>query len=299
MRYRRLGKTEFMVSEVSFGAHVDQVNVQDEKRRAEQIRAGIEAGINLFDIYDHSGYKQWEPMSRLLWPTRDRVIISLCTVWDAGKVMEEVDYALKVFRTDRIDLYRYLPGKDEQENEQRLSTLLKAKEQGKVKAVGAVVHVPSETRALLNKHSDDIEFLMAPIAFCFRKALSERRPIARKIREHGIGLIAMKALCSHADDRGSGTHLLQLPPPSVEPSHIASRSMNLGKLAIQALLESDLVDSVMPTMNSVEEVLADVQASGAGPLTEDERHFLNHYWLELQRKGKEFLGPHQWMWNWR
>ena len=61
-----------MVPEVSFGAHLDEVDVKDERRRAEQIIAGIDGGISLFDVCDHSGYRQWEPMSRLLYTVRMR-----------------------------------------------------------------------------------------------------------------------------------------------------------------------------------------------------------------------------------
>ncbi|MEM3047196.1 MAG: aldo/keto reductase, partial [Candidatus Bathyarchaeia archaeon] len=216
MRYRRLGRTGLVVSEVSFGAHMDEVNVKDEKRRAEQVTAGLEHGINLFDIYDHSGYKQWAPMSRLLQPIRDKVVISLCTVWDADKVLDEVDYALKVFRTGYIDLYRFVLGKNREENEGRLYALLKAKEEGKVKAVGAAVHVPSETLAALRKHGEELDFLMAPVAYCFRRAVREKSLIAREVRDHGVGIVAMKPLWSHTDDRGAGSHMFHLSAPAVQ-----------------------------------------------------------------------------------
>ena len=58
MQYRRLGKSGILVSEVSFGSHLKRHNVEDPEGRRRQIETGIEKGINLFDIYEHS-YKQY------------------------------------------------------------------------------------------------------------------------------------------------------------------------------------------------------------------------------------------------
>jgi len=82
MRYRTLGKTGISVSEVSFGSHLKRVNVENPERRRKQIELGIEKGINLFDIYEHS-YKQYAPMSEALGGVRDEVVLSLVTVWRA------------------------------------------------------------------------------------------------------------------------------------------------------------------------------------------------------------------------
>ncbi|MEM2926384.1 MAG: aldo/keto reductase [Candidatus Bathyarchaeia archaeon] len=299
MLYRHLGKTGILVSEVSFGAHLDKANIANEERRAEQIMVAIENGINLFDIYDHSGYKQWEPMSRLLHPIRDEVLISLCTVWDSRKVSEEIDYALKVFKTDRIDLYRFVyhwMDEGKEENERRISSLIEAKRKGKVVAIGVAVHRPSETVDALRRYGEILDFIMAPLAYCFRKAISQEGGIAPKIRAYGLGLIAMKPLCGHGETGGS--HLLSLTPPAEKVSILKAKGLSLGKAAIKALLQSDLVSTVMPTMNSVEEVLDNAGASGSGPLSKEEEFLLDLYWKELEKRGKGALGPQHWLWNW-
>jgi aryl-alcohol dehydrogenase-like predicted oxidoreductase len=302
MLYRRLGKTGILVSEVSFGAHLNKTNIEDQNRRARQIHAAIENGINLFDIYDHSGYKQWEPMSRLLHPIRDEVIISLCTVWESSRVSEEIEYALKVFRTDCIDLYRFVyhwMDEGAKENERRIRSLLDAKRKGKVKAVGVAVHRPSETLDVLRRYGESLDFIMAPVAYCFRRAISQDGEIAPSIRRYGLGLIAMKPLCGHEEQGGS--HLLSLNPSlsTEEASILKAKGISLGRAAIKALLESDMVSTVMPTMNSVEEVLDNVKASGLGPLSKDEEHLLDLYWRELEKRGKDALGSQHWLWNWR
>ncbi|MEW6756366.1 MAG: hypothetical protein AB1505_36150, partial [Candidatus Latescibacterota bacterium] len=142
MGYRTLGATGIRVSEVAFGSHLKRCNVEDPVRRREQIRVGIEHGINLFDIYEHS-YQQFAPMSETLAPVRDEVVISLVTVWRAAdEVLDEVEYALRVFRRERIDLFRVVLGDNWDDGEQRLEALARARQQGKVHAIGAVMHYP-------------------------------------------------------------------------------------------------------------------------------------------------------------
>lgn len=269
-RYRSLGRTDLSVSEVSFGAHLSQVNILDKERRFRQIEAALENGINLFDVYDHGGYRQWEPMSVWLRPVRDRVLISLCAVWDPEKVLEEVDYALNVFRTDHIDLYRYLISGNSEQDEMRLSALLKAKAAGKIRAVGAVCHVPSQTLKALRKHRHELEFFMVPASFCFPSALSAKTAIGRLLMDLGIGIIAMKPFAGHTGD-GPG-HLFELAAALPELQALVRNGLTLGRIGIKALLQYPSVSTVMPTMNDTEEVLENVRASEAGKLTEEEVH---------------------------
>jgi len=152
-------------------------------------------------------------MSKLLHPIRDQVIISLCTVWDSEKVEDEVNYALEIFKTDYIDLYRFVLTGNIKENEKRLSALLKLKREGKIRAVGAAVHVPSQTLSALKKYPEKLDFLMIPISYCFPRAISEGEPIAEQIRKYEIGVIAMKPLCGEYEQGGS--HLLRIKPSSL------------------------------------------------------------------------------------
>ena len=66
--------------------------------------------------------------------------------------------------------------------------------------------------------------------------------------------------------------------------------MSLGNLAVKYLLQFDMVSTVLPAVNSVEEVLENCRASGDGPLTEDEGRFLEIYRKESERAFQELLG---------
>jgi len=296
--YRRLGRTGILVSEISFGAHLKQVNIVDRDRRYRQIQVALENGINLFDIYDHSGYKQWEPMSEWLQPVRDSVLISLCTVWNPDKVLDEVDYALKVFRTDHIDLYRFVISENAEENGKRLHALLQAKAEGKIQTVGGVCHVPSLTVKALKDYPIELEFLMLPATFCFPRALSQKTRIGHLINQLDTGVIVMKPFTGHVGD--APAHLFELNPRDPELEDLKRKGLRLGKAILKALLQYPLVSTVMPSMDEVEEVLENVSASGAGALTGEEERLLEGYRRELFSKDpKTVLKEHRWMWNWR
>ena len=97
MKYRMLGKTGISVSAIGFGSHVNAQNRNNPATRMAQIHKGLEQGINLFDIYDHS-YHQFDLMSEVLGPVRQDVVISLVSVGPASQVMQEIEVALNTFR---------------------------------------------------------------------------------------------------------------------------------------------------------------------------------------------------------
>ena len=298
MRYRELGRTGIRVSEISFGSHLKRCNIEDLERRRRQIEVGIEKGINLFDIYEHS-YEQFVPMSKALEYAKDEVIISLVTVWrEADEVMDEVEYALKVFRRDAIDLFRVvLSKKDRDDIEQRLQTLVIAKEQGKIRAIGGVVHYPEDFLEALDRYSDVLEYMMAPASFYAPLLIREDGDLVPAIKKHRIGIVAIKAMGA-ADQKGG--YIFKLTPGGRGFEALKKKGLNTGKLAIKYLLQSDVVSSVMPAMNSVEEILENVQASGDGPLTEEEEAFLQIYREEGDRMFPKIL-PEQdyWITPWR
>ena len=82
MVYRELGKTGIKVSQLGFGSHLSKENLKDEKRRDRQIQEGLENGINLFDIYDHSIFHQFRPMAKSLAGKRQDAVLSLVSVTD-------------------------------------------------------------------------------------------------------------------------------------------------------------------------------------------------------------------------
>lgn len=296
MRYRVLGKTGITVSEVGFGSHLKKFNVDNPEHRRKQMEVGIEKGINLFDIYEHS-YKQFDPMSVALDYVRDEAVISLVTVWRAvDEVMDEVEYALRVFKRDYIDLYRVvLGGRDD--SEPRLTKLMKAKEQGKIRAVGGVVHYPEHLLEALSEYPDILEYMMVPASFCAPLLICEERELVPAIRKSNVGIIAMKPMGAADEEVG---YIFRLNPKGEAIETLRKKGLSIGKLTIKYLLQSDVIASVLPAMNSVDEVLENVQASGDGPLTPDEEKFLQIYREEAERTFGQILPENDyWITPWK
>ena len=295
MQYRILGRSGISVSEVSFGSHLRRSNIENPRLRRAQIHAGLERGINLFDIYEHS-YSQFAPMSEALDSVRNQVVISLVTVWRAAdEVMEEVEYSLRVFKRERIELYRVYFSGNWEDSEQRMAALGKAKEQGKIQAIGGVVHSPEVLLESLRRYPQ-LEYLMAPACFCATRLIHDG-VLVSEIRKAGVGVIAMKPMGA-AD--GEGGYVFKLNPSGREIEALRARVSSLGRLAVKYLLQSNVVASVLPAMNSVEEVLENAGASGDGPLSENEARFLRIYREEADRSFPSMLPENDyWITPWK
>ena len=98
------GKTGIKVSRFGFGSHLKKELIADPEYRDKMIKRGFEGGINIFDVYDHSGYKQFEPMGKSLRDFRKEAVVSLCIVKNENEMQAEIDDALNKFFTDYIDL---------------------------------------------------------------------------------------------------------------------------------------------------------------------------------------------------
>jgi len=197
MVYRKLGKTGLDVSLLSFGSHTDPkdrvkagpaktvLTAPGQARRDRILCRAFDLGVNLLDVFASEG--QWEPAARLLRGRRDKVLVSLAHEVTA----QEVDRAAKLF--GHVDLYRFHAPDLGDGVLHNWDTLRKAKEAGKVRAIGIATHIESTmTRAL--DELDDLDFIYFPYNFIHARAdysLFLPRAISKQ-----VGLIAMKPLAS-------------------------------------------------------------------------------------------------------
>ena len=312
MKYRKLGQTGMTVSEISFGSHLHAANRADPEGRAAQIHRGLELGINLFDIYEHT-YGQFAPMSQLLRPVRQDVLISLTSV--TGKIMAEVESSLTTFATDTIDLYRVYAGDNATDASMdalgaRLSVLRQAKEQGKIRAFGVSGH---DQRMLVSAlhHYPELDYILFPYNFRHRRldpvdepAPAHSQPagagfrdctavpcpdpgFAAAVSEHGVGLIAMKPF--------AGGGLLRLKPadPRLEP--LADAGVSLPQAALKFILQTPRIACTIPAMNSIAEVEENVAAVHGGGLSEPQGQYLEIYDEAAEQSDGEYL-PDKYRW---
>jgi len=326
MKYRMLGKTGISVSALGFGSHVDQGNINDRPTRMAQVRKGLELGITLFDIYEHS-YQQFSLMSEVLGPVRQDVVISLVSMWSASQVMDEIDFALETFDTDVIDMYRIYTSISSNRNdiENRIQTLQRAKEQGKVRAIGLTAHDQEMLVEMLRTYPE-LDYLFFPYNFRHQrfspvtsvhasswgelKAGMAPLPVpktaaqdcvfvpcpdpefANLVRERGVGLIAIKPF--------GGGGLLNLKPDDADLEPLKGVEATLPQAALKFILGASEISSTIPAMNSIAEVEENVGAVQGDGLSQAEAQLLQIYADAAEKSGGKYLPEkYQWLEEWK
>lgn len=199
MVYRRLGRTEMDVSLLAFGSHTDPAdrvptapprkNVlteQGQARRDRIITRAFDMGVNLLDVYEEEG--QWEPAARLVKGRRNKVLISLAS----ENPYLDPERAFKLF--GHADLYRLQAQQLNRQTLEDWDRLRKAKEAGKIRAIGLASHDERFLTTALDE-LEDIDFIFFPYNFVHARGgdYSQFLPVAM---QRGVGLIAMKPLAS-------------------------------------------------------------------------------------------------------
>jgi len=294
MVYRPLGKTGINVSLLGFGSHLSKENLKDKKRRDRQIQEGIENGINLFDIYDHSVYHQFEPMSKSLSGKRQKVIISLVAVEE--DVRAEIEGALRIFKTDYIDLYRivYRDSDNYTKGDDDLNILFKMKEEGKIRAVGVVAH--DESGVLYAVENTPVDYIMIPLNFHHNKAWAvDTQDTYSKViplcREKKIGILGIKPM--GGDPMVAYAQYLGILSPDY-------RGHSFPKAAFRYLWQNEDVSSILPSLNTVGELWDALDSLWHPAFTKEDRDVLK----KLSKKADKTLGSYlpqkyKWMENWR
>ncbi len=197
MTYRRLGNTGMDVSLLAFGSHTDPADripvrpgkttltVKGQAKRDRIIAAAFDRGINLLDVYESEG--QWEPAARIVKGRRDKVLVSLAHEITPG----DIDDACRLF--GHVDLYRFHTADIDDKTLENWDLLRRAKEAGKIRAIGIASHIERTMLAALNE-LEGLDYLFFPYNFIHARAdYSQFLPAAI---EKNVGLIGMKPLAS-------------------------------------------------------------------------------------------------------
>jgi aryl-alcohol dehydrogenase-like predicted oxidoreductase len=186
------------VSLLAFGAHKERGGPNEQwqegsplqNRRNRRISKAIDLGVNLFDVYGD----QYAPVAKLIKPKRDKLLIASLLQSRTFVGQQNIDRVAKTFG-GYIDLYRI---RCETVNFdynllEQWDVLRRAKEAGKIRAIGIVCHLEGPMMTAL-KELEGLDYLVLPYNFIHAKAgYAEFLPAAAK---RDIGLIGIKPLAS-------------------------------------------------------------------------------------------------------
>jgi uncharacterized protein len=207
---RKLGRTGEAVTMLGIGGfHVGWTSARD---ASEIIEAALEGGIRFFDTAENYQNGESERRYGLHLTPKYREHIFLMTkthAFDAKTAREHLEGSLRRMKTDYLDLWQLHSLRGPDDVDQRLQagvleTVMKAREEGKVRFAGFTGH--SNPEALLRildqtADSDPFDACLMPVNVIDPSYHSFTGQVLPRLLQRRIGLLAMKTL---ADGRFFG-----------------------------------------------------------------------------------------------
>jgi aryl-alcohol dehydrogenase-like predicted oxidoreductase len=147
LRYRKLGSSDLVVSEISLGTWLSYGEGEVRARHVACVRRALDLGINLFDTANVYGWGEAERLlaEALKGVPRDRYLLAT-KLWgpmndaDRGlsraQVFKQIDGSLQRLRTDYVDLYQCHRYDEETPLAETMEALSEVVRQGKVRFLG-------------------------------------------------------------------------------------------------------------------------------------------------------------------
>jgi predicted aldo/keto reductase-like oxidoreductase len=164
---RRYGRTDEQLSIIGFGGILVMNTTHQEA--ANYVAKAVERGVNYFDVAPSYGNAQ-DCLGPALKPHRQKVFLACKTLKrDAAGATAELAASLKTLQTDHFDLYQLHALTKVEEVEQvfapggAMETVLKAKQDGKVRHIGFSAH--DEKTALAAQDRFDFDSILFPLGF--------------------------------------------------------------------------------------------------------------------------------------
>jgi predicted aldo/keto reductase-like oxidoreductase len=289
---RSLGKTGIQVSMLGFGSHLSKECQANPKLRDRMIKAAYDGGINFFDVYDHSGFKQFEPMGKSIEGFRKNVVVSVCIVQPVEKMQEEIDGALVKFRTDYIDCYRMYGNVSE-----RIPIFEKNKKAGKIRSIGVVFHNAEEMKKSLDPFGDVLDYVMMPFNFHHNNGYfvdpknygdNDYTALIPRCEKMGLGIMGIKPMGSD--------HMIEL---AKKEGMLNKSGIGIAQAMLRYTFQTPEIDVAMPAMNTMNELKTNLQAAYRPALSTQEREALGTLSGIASRTKSAYLpGHYRWLENW-
>ena len=255
MEYRRLGKTELMVSAVSLGGHWKRINVMKEdfdKNRADVVSRAIEVGINYIDA---CSYGEVHAYTKALKGRRDKMYLALS--WDgkevrnkdyqtADKLLESFETLLRETGQEYTDLWRitcFEPGGQHTFNTslELVQALTTAKKQGKTKHIGISSHDHRWLKMMIEQFPE-LEVVLFP--YTAKTKQLEKDSLFDAVKQCDVGVFGIKPFASNSLFKGD----------SAPDSPQAEEDDQRARLAIRFILCNPAITAAIPGLISQHQV---------------------------------------------
>lgn len=216
MKYRKLGKSDVEVSEISLGCWtmggLNWVNGDpngwadvDEEEVTDAINYAIDHGVNHFDNADVYGNGRAERMlARILGNKTNNFIIATKVGWFPGTashafepahIRHQCEQSLINLNRDYIDIYYFHHGdfgnRDEYLDD-AIEVMYKLRDEGKIRLIGQSAYSNKDFVKLIPKVKPDVlQSFANPVERTF---IDERNPTRKLMEDNGISLIAFRPL---------------------------------------------------------------------------------------------------------
>jgi len=279
--YREIGKTGMKISVVGFGGM--RFFNSDEETALATVRRCVDVGINFFETGNYGDGKSEIGIGKGLkgYVPRDKVILAnkaaVSGLPTAGQVREAMERGLKREQTDYFDLYS-LWGMNTQEMFEHamkpdgpISVLLKAKEEGLIRAIGFTTHAtPENIIKFADAYPWDCVTLKEHMLY------SRQQEVIEHLASKGIGVVVMSPLAGG---------VVCAPGPDIK-AELDRAGISAAEIGLRYLVANPHVTSAISGMIHPDEVVENVRAGETGdPLTETENQL-----VDLIRKKTTGLG---------
>jgi predicted aldo/keto reductase-like oxidoreductase len=289
MPKRTLGKTGIQVSVLGFGSHLKKELIADPESRDRMIKLGFEGGINIFDVYEE-GFRQFKPMGRSLRGIRKNAVVSLCFELSTDKMQGELDFALESFETDYIDLYRLYSVDDD-----RFAIMEKNKKAGKIRAIGVVAHDEPTMMRHIDRYADALDYVMIIYNFHHNSGFSSKdypandySALIPRCERMNLGILGIKPMGSDA--------MVTL---AAKKGFFKDKKADIAQAMLRHVYDVKEIDSTMPAMNSIKEVLTNLESAYNPALSQYEKSMLrNLSTVAASTRGAYLPDHYKWLENW-
>ena len=214
MKYRKLGRTDLEISEISLGTWAFGINVYggvDEKSGINTIHAGIDLGVNIFDTAPQYGTPEQDGVAEIvlgkaLKGKRDKVHISTkfgrnptikngASQFYKSRIINSVEESLKRLQTDYIDvLFFHSPFSPDEINDDVWEGLELVKKQGKIRFVGHSISMFHQTKNMAHQWAKENKIDIVQVVLSLMNRESQQ--LIEELEEYSIGVFGRECLAN-------------------------------------------------------------------------------------------------------